>query len=163
LAKAIGLVLEAVFEDDECPSPNVVNLTIEQRRDPSLILKSTCLDIEWTFLSLMPDVLNRNSTHSMRINMLKLFEHENGFVMADMLQRITQDCLNAKWEFLINDRWVVAKVDWPSTKTQVQTEQNIRPISATNVRLSLKDNLPYYITKLHYCSQVISLYLSHLP
>jgi len=93
--------LETVFDDGDFPRPDLT-LTLERQRDPSLILKSTCLDMKWSFLSLTANSFRRSSTHSILIKMLKIFHRKHGFVMSAMLTRLTKCCINSKWELLIN-------------------------------------------------------------
>jgi len=92
LSGCVGFVLEAVFDDGDFPRPDFIKLTLERHRDPSLILKSTCLDMKWSFLFLTANSFRRNSTHSILIQMLKIFDHKHGFVMAAMLTRLKTFC-----------------------------------------------------------------------
>jgi len=145
-------VLEAVFDDGDFPRPEFVNLTHQQRRDPSLILKSTCLDMKWTFLSIIPSSIRRNSTHSIHINLVKIFNHTNGFVMSNMKKRLTKYCLNTKWDVFINGDRVSATVGWPQLPILPVLEKV--NIARTHVQFNPRFDLPYFITKLHFCSQV---------
>jgi len=153
-------VLEAVFDDEDVPRPEFVNLTHQQRRDPSLILKTTCLDMEWTYLSLSPNSYRRNSTHSILIDMIQIFDHTDGFVMSNMLKRLAKYCLNTKWDVFINYDWVSATVNWPQLPILPVFERVT--IARTHVQFNPRFDLPYYITKLHFCSQVRGIVFIYL-
>ena len=147
--KAIGLMLKSAGTIGKLPGPDILRKGSD---DPEKMLRSKCLDFQWTYVSVDAEYNNgENETHSILLTMLKTFKNPTGFLLPNMLDKMTT-CFSTPWEILLNEHWFTVSFKFPKAERRMAVETGLTGISRSRFEpVSVKS---YSFTKLDFCPQV---------
>jgi len=151
-AQGIVLTLSSIFIDGIIPSPRYI--TKENKYKPENMVRSECLDLKWSFISVIAEYDEEtNTTQSLAVHLIKMFNNEKDFNFSQTLTKYAT-CIPSEWEMLINGHWFPVHMGFTSgvLKGRVTTKSDL--ICTSKQQDTSMLHKTYQITKMDYCKQV---------
>ena len=150
VTKAVGLRIEADIKDNS-------TLIAMQGLTPTgkNMLRSRCLDLKWTYVVLQSlNGIVSDSTHTLRIILLKIYATENELLFSQMLSSV-RDCAQSTWEISVDGRWLSINFTFPSVQPYGREDPKVKVLTVSSLTpVNTRKDVPYDISKLDFCDQV---------
>jgi len=151
ITKAVGLVVEKAVEEN---SMFIHSRDFNTSTKNAIKLQSRCLDFKWTYVGLSAlNDLDLKVTHTLRILLMTTYSRAKNITITQMLSRISI-CTTSTWTIHLNGQGLSAIFTFPSIQPYDRKDPREKALSHSSVRPSIRENVPYFISKRDFCQQV---------